>query len=79
MNRQYLTASEVFAAFQANGLYSDNEENHNEFSSRPCEVCNGLSGERFNVTGYINLDEAKYEGNLYSLDICVDCFEKLFI
>ena len=78
MERQYLTPKDVFNCFQSNGLFSENEKEHNEFSATRCEVCNGLAGERFSITGYINLDEAKYIGNLYSLDICIDCFGKLY-
>lgn len=72
-----MTHTEVAQAFEASGLF---HATHDEpyFTWRRCDACQGLPGDRYEVTGYLNLEEAKAgEGNLYTLEICPECLYRM--
>jgi hypothetical protein len=73
--------TDVYKALQASGLVSCNSDIP-FFSHRRCDNCNGLAGDRYKVEGYLNLTETQTEAqkgdNLYTLELCPDCFEALF-
>lgn len=76
-----MKCKEVYKAFQAYGLASvKNTEPY--FSHNLCDNCNGLRGNRYEVEGYLSLNEAQNEvnkgDNLYTLELCEDCYVKLF-
>lgn len=76
-----LSSQAVYKAFQSSGLVSTkNDEPY--FSSHRCDNCNGLPGNRYDVEGYLNLDEARNEknkgDNLYTLELCEECYMELF-
>lgn len=73
--------ADVYSALQSSGLVSSkNEEPY--FSHHLCDNCNGLAGDRYEVEGYLNLTEAQTEvnkgDNLYTLELCADCYQELF-
>ena len=76
-----MTHKQVFEAFQQSGLVSSLKEEPS-FSGRNCDVCCGLPGDRYEITGYLNLKEAQTEkkkgDNLYQLSVCPGCYLKLF-
>jgi hypothetical protein len=71
-----MNGSFIYDEFMKSGLHR--EIDHNEFSKRLCENCGELPGERFTIEGYFNLNDAKSKENLYQIDICISCHERLF-
>ena len=76
-----LKHTDVYKSLQASGLVScKNDEPY--FTSRRCDNCNGLAGDRYEIEGYLNLSEAQTEknkgDNLYTLELCSDCYQELF-
>ena len=72
-----MTSKELYKIWGRNGLKSSkNDEPY--FTWRKCDNCNGLAGNRYEVEGYISLEEARQgEDNLYTLELCEECFYEL--
>ena len=51
------------------------------FSWRSCDLCqSGLGGDRYDIEAYETLEEAQTDkvNNKYELEVCVDCYMRLF-